>query len=342
MVKDESGVVNNSIDDLWAEDLDAPLPEAIAESKVHGQLPDKLKRKQIQVGFRELPDGSEAKFKVGLTDLIRDVFEKGAKALKKPLLPPDSANPLDILRCRKRRGEGWSDPITNLDQPLWLTLINGCTRHFGIEYVLAVKINTIWRIAPADSMTPRELLTSFDLDPAQYSLYKPDSIEPLPADTPISLSRGDMFEAQKDGRYGNSAKLQRPRRGSQTIEDDVQALKEAGSKARLFTFNGQKYVEVEGLAAPSPPWSRNLITILIAIPATYPTSGLDAFYIDMSITHSSGSIPNKSGDAMIDGRAWGLISWHYANNRPWNPLSDDLSTHIEHCRGALLHRGVTQ
>ena len=197
-------------------------------------------------------------------------------------------------------------------------------------------------VLPAPKMTPRELLTSFGFDPAQFSLYRADSTELLPPDTPISLKRGDMFEAQKDGRYGNASKTSRPPRGSQTIEDDIHELKEAGIDARLLIESGQRYVEVRGIAVPSPPWSKNKSNILIAIPGTYPMGGLDAFYLDLQINHSSGSIPNLQSVVQINGRSWGLISWHYANNRPWNPLCDDLSTHIEHCRGAFMRRGVTQ
>lgn len=342
MSKQDEVVVDELADEQWVEDVDAELPEAVAEGKKHGRLPDKAKRLKVRLGIRELPDGEEVKFQASLTDTLREVFELGAKALDKPLLPTGPAQPLDTLHYRKRRGDGWSDPITDLERPLWLALAEGFTRRLGVEYVLAVKINTKWGIAPSASVTPRQLLTSFGFDPAQFSLYRPDSIDPLPPDTPLSLKRGNMFEAQKDGRYGASMTAVRPPRGSQTIEDDVAALEEAGFKARLFTYSGQKYVEVKGIEAPSPPWSLSSVTILIAIPATYPAGGLDAFYIETTVTHSSGSIPNQSQTAQIDGRSWGLISWHYSSGRPWNPLHDDLTTHIQHCKGAILRRGVTQ
>jgi hypothetical protein len=338
----DPAVVDEVVDDQWLEDIDAVLPKPIAAAEVDGRLPAKARLLKVQVGFRELPHGHEAKFKASLTDTLLEVFAEGAHQLGKPLLPPGSNHPLDVLRCRERHGEKWSDSITGLERPLWLALAQGCTRHFGIEYVLAVKINTEWAIAPSTTMTPRELLTSFGFDPSQFSLYKPDSTEPLPADTAVSLYRGDMFEAQKDGRYGASAKPKRPSRGSQTIEDDVEAVEEAGIEARLLSCGGQEYVEVRGAEVPSPPWSLDKLTLLISVPATYPAGGLDAFYIELPVRHASGAIPYQSQTAQIDFRSWGLISWHYQASRPWNPLHDDLSTHIEHCRGALLKRGVTQ
>jgi E2/UBC family protein E len=269
------------------------------------------------------------------------VFSKGAKALGEPLLPPSPQAPLDALRYLQRRSE-WSDPLKKLDQPLWLALVHGVTRHLGIEYKLSVKINTRWGIAPSVTATPRELLTSFGMNPQEFSLYTVDGVEPLPADTPLSLQRGDCFEAQKDGKYGSTLVVSRALRGSQTIEDDIEAANGAGETARLVAVGSQKYVEVRDIGVPSPPWGNVRANILIAIPATYPSGGLDAFYVELPFTHSSGPIPNQQSTVSIDGRNWALISWHYHETRPWNPSQDDLTTHIQHCRGFFLKRGIRQ
>ena len=344
-MKDEknAAVADDSFAGRWLEDVDAELPEDILKGKEHGKLPPNADRVKLQLSIRRLPDGKQENFKAGLTETLLEVFERGARELGELLLPPGSATPLDRLHCREQKGGGWGEPLKDLERPLWLALAQGCTRWLGIEYVLAVKINTKWGVAPAADTTPRALLTSFVFDPAQFSLYRTDGAEPLPADAPLSLRRGDSFEAQKDGRYGAShTSKMRPPRGSQTIEDDVEAVQEAGVDARLLNVVGQKYVEVRGVRAPSPPWSSEQAAILIAIPATYPTSGLDALYIELPFKHSSGTIPYQSGTAQIDGRNWALISWHYATSRPWNSLHDDLASHIAHCRGFFLRRGVSQ
>lgn len=338
MTKESNTVLVN--DEQWLEDIDADLPEAVAESKAHGRLPAKFERARVRLGVRQLPDGREMKFTAALTDTLREVFERGAETLGKPLLPPGSPRPLDTLHCRERGGQGWGEPLEELGRPLWLALAQGCTRHLGINYVLAVKINTKWGVAPSANATPRELLTSFGFDPAEFSLYRADGAAPLPPDAPLTLERGDTFEAQKDGRYGAPAGTVRPVRGTQTVEDDVEAAREAGINVRLFAEGGQRYVEVRDLPVPSPPWSRDRANILVAIPATYPVGGLDAFYLELTITHANGSVPYQSSTAQVDGRAWGLISWHYAINRPWSPRHDDLLSHIEHCRGYFLRRGV--
>ena len=130
-----------------------------------------------------------------------------------------------------------------------------------------------------------------------------------------------------------------PPRGLQTIEDDVVTVAAAGFQTQIVTGEGQQYVEVRGLTIPSPPWSGEEGTVLIAIPETYPRGGLDAFYLEQSVTQG-GDMPYQQSVTTIDGRSWGLISWHYADGKIWNPKHDDLASHIEHCRGFFLSRGV--
>jgi hypothetical protein len=334
-------VANEPTDGLWMEDVDADPPREISESKTHGKLPAKLEKAKVALTVQEFPDGNRVHMKAALANTLREVFARGARELGKELLPPGSVTPLDTLHCRERKGGGWSEPLTNLDRPLWLALAQGCTRGLGIDYKLVVKINTKWGVAPAVNATPRTLLEAFGFSPNEFSLYAIDSTTPLPPDTPLALKRGQTFEAQKDGQYGASVATDAPPRGSQTIEDDVSAVQEAGVDARLFTENGQRYVELRSILVPSPPWSASRANIVVAVPATYPMSGLDAFYLELPFGHANGSIPYQQSTVQIGGRSYALISWHYASNRPWNSLRDDLASHIEHCRGFFLRRGVS-
>jgi hypothetical protein len=130
-----------------------------------------------------------------------------------------------------------------------------------------------------------------------------------------------------------------PPRGLQTLAQDVDAVKATGVTARAFSVTSQTYVEVRGLEVPSPPWSSTHANILIAAPATYPNGGLDAFYLEQTITQG-GTVPYQQSVVTIDGRTWGLISWHYADGRAWNPSKDDLASHVAHCRGFFLKRGL--
>jgi hypothetical protein len=131
---------------------------------------------------------------------LLEVFELSAKELQAELLPPRPATPLDRFR-------GIYDG--SIGEPLDLSITLGefleerpSTHHFAVELVLAIRVNTRWRVAPTAEMTPVAILTLFGLSSDEYSLYRPHEHEPLPPNAPVRLHRGEGFEAQKDGRYG--------------------------------------------------------------------------------------------------------------------------------------------
>lgn len=133
---------------------------------------------------------------------LLEVLQGGARRADVHLLP-NCDDPLDQLRNYVRRRET-GPRIDDLSQPLGDFLARDDTTHrFGIELVLAIRVNTRWAEAPKEQMTPREITELFNLDYTQYTLYRPDSAEPLPLDEAICLERGMAFEAQADGRYGS-------------------------------------------------------------------------------------------------------------------------------------------
>jgi hypothetical protein len=139
--------------------------------------------------------------RVARTALLLEVLDEGARKLDVKLLP-NPQQPLDLLRGVYRDHET-GGPL-NLDLTLAEFLRREpVTHHFAVELVLAIQINTRWRVAPQQEMTPRTILELAGLSPAEYSLYYPcDSVDPLPPDIPIKLHRGQRFEAQRDGKYG--------------------------------------------------------------------------------------------------------------------------------------------
>lgn len=321
----------------WADSLEHSVPETVITSAQGGLMSPELTNLHVRLSARQLPDGPATHFHAHLGDTLLHVYEKAAEALHERLLPPSPALPLDLLFFHARNGE-WKAPVTNLEVPLWEALGEGMTRHLGIEYRLIVRVNAKWGVAKAERMTPRELLQEFGFDPAQFSLYRHDSSEPLPPDSPIHLHRGEHFEAQKDGKYGGAASPSVIIRGIQRIEDDVEQMRLSGESIRLVSEGAQRYVEAT-IQIPCPPWSSPTALILIAVPTNYPTAKLDAFYLDSAI-NIGGSIHRAQLSGPILGKKWNLISWHYSGARQWNPRIDDLQTHVAHCRGFFLQRGV--
>lgn len=159
---------------------------------------------EISVERFDEPTHERQHFRMPLGATLLEVLDKGAREFEEHLLP----NPEELLD--KLRGV-YQDHQTG--EPLNLELTLGeflqeepRTHHFAVELVLAIRINTRWRIAPEKEMTPKEILTLAGLSWEEYSLYYPhDSVVPLPPDTPVELHRGKHFEAQRDGKYGNGA-----------------------------------------------------------------------------------------------------------------------------------------
>jgi hypothetical protein len=321
----------------WSEHPDHLVPDHILEGAKCGTLSDEFTSLHVSLSVRRLPSGHATHFHARLGDSLLRVYEEAAEALQEKLLPPQPTLPLDLLLFQPRDGE-WRPPVTSLEAPLWEALAEGMSRHLGIEYRLIVRINAKWGVATSERMTPRGLLAEFGFDPAQFSLYKHDSNEPLPPDVPLHLHRGEHFEAQKDGRYGGTTSPSIIVRGLQRIEDDIEQMTRAGESARLVSEGTQQYAEVM-ISIPSPPWSKATALILIAVPGNYPTGGLDAFYVDPAIT-LGGAIHRAQASGPLLGKMWNLISWHYSANRPWNPHADDLQAHVAHCKGFFLARGV--
>lgn len=330
----EGIIAEEQADTQWHDDPTLALPEEVGQRHLAtGCLPEPLLHLKIRLTLRRWPEGKVEHIQARLGETLLEMMRSGVQELKEPVLPPPPAMPSDFLRGQ--RHHEWSEPIQHLSTPLWVALSTGFSRHFAIEYRLAVQINARWGVAERSEMTPRELLTQFGFQPNEYTLYKADNKDPLPPDSPLHLKRGEKFEGQKDGRYGSSSVLS-------PVGRELEALAPDGLHAVVRDHNGQCYVEVSNVTVPTPPWSKDNVAILIAVPAAYPMGGLDAFYVEAGLAHAAGTVPYQQGVSAIAGKEWRLISWHYTLNRPWNAKSDDLRSHIEHCRGFFLTRGVGQ
>jgi hypothetical protein len=123
--------------------------------------------------------------------------------------------------------------------------------------------------------------------------------------------------------------------------EEVRELVARGVPVELTELNGQCYALVKGVDAPAPPWSKTSFDILVAIPAAYDAADLDAFYIELPYSYNGGEHPRIKGQVIEHlERKWQLVSWHYADGRPWVKGQDTIETHIAHCHGFFLHRGA--
>lgn len=160
--------------------------------------------RELHVTIRLLTGGREVSFKEPANAPLLEILLDGARHLGVTLLPPSPAAPLDRLHDFGRHGHV-GPAIDDIGQALGAYLKEpGTTPDFGIELVLAFRVNTRWAVATAPQMTPKEILAlpAINLPYQEYTLYLPGSNNPLPLNQPITLHRGEALEAQRDGKYG--------------------------------------------------------------------------------------------------------------------------------------------
>lgn len=160
-------------------------------------------KKELNIKVCLLPKNEFRIIRTKLVDTLSQMMEKIATKFNEVLLPPNPQNPYDQLFCYDRH-DNLIGPLTELSLPLWRLLIQyHCKLKFGLKLLLSFKVNTTWVIAPKSQMTPKEILGLCGMDYTQFTLYLPDSADPLPLDGVLTISRGDYFEALKDGKYGD-------------------------------------------------------------------------------------------------------------------------------------------
>lgn len=183
--------------------LEEKIEGGVAVQETPGELAA-ARPHEVTVTVRVLPTGTPVKFKVAETASLLQLTKEGAQQLGVTLLPPAPQPPLDRLHNLGKHDQP-GPAIEDLQQPVGEYLKQKeTTKDFGIELVLAFRVNTRWAVAPQSPMTPREVLAlpAINLDHTQYTLYPPGSATPLPLDTPVTIERGMAFEAQRDGKYG--------------------------------------------------------------------------------------------------------------------------------------------
>lgn len=163
------------------------------------------KTKDVQISTRLLAEGAqEHKFKMEVDATLLGVLQEGVERAGEALLANED-EPLDLLRNLGKHDQP-GEPIADLAQSLGEYLEDkDATKAFGIELVLAFQVNSRWAVATGPQMTPREILAlpAINLEFQSYTLYARDSIDLLPLDMPVTITRGLRFDAQADGKYGS-------------------------------------------------------------------------------------------------------------------------------------------
>ena len=127
-----------------------------------------------------------------------------------------------------------------------------------------------------------------------------------------------------------------------TAKAEIEHLAASGTDVALATDGVQPYARVRGIEAPSPPWDRTKYDILIAIPIAYDLgTGLDGFYVALPYSFDNGEHNRVNGQLVtLDHHQWKAVSWHYPDGKEFCIGTDNIESHIIHCRGFFLARGA--
>lgn len=110
--------------------------------------------------------------------------------------------------------------------------------------------------------------------------------------------------------------------------------KRAGSNPPTFTplSNGGVLVEIENVDISGQGWNRDKVKLLFVIPAGYPASQPDCFWVEPAgFRMANGGTPQNTNDAnpipgdVNPGRLTTWFSWHL---QTWNPSKDSLVTYF--------------
>lgn len=113
------------------------------------------------------------------------------------------------------------------------------------------------------------------------------------------------------------------------LEDDEQYLKDKGYVYDCRQGDtGQVYVIIKDYPIP-PGYTRDKVDLMVIIPAGYPISPMDMFWVNPEIRYVQNSLYPKNADIFEDhiGIRWQRFSRHYITH-PWRPGVDSLSSHL--------------
>ena len=117
------------------------------------------------------------------------------------------------------------------------------------------------------------------------------------------------------------------------LPEDIEYLdaNHRGRWQKLSEGSGKYGLLIEGFSIPAG-FLQSTVNLLILIPAGYPASPLDMFYVSPPLKKVNGA---EAGALSIEGhfgRHWQRWSRHYQ----WSPGEDDLNRHIEYVWHELL------
>ena len=80
-----------------------------------------------------------------------------------------------------------------------------------------------------------------------------------------------------------------------------------------------------------------VVRLLLRVPALFPETRPDMFWVSPPVRTSSGGLPTGTGDESIQGEVWQRFSWHLKEGA-WDPRQHSMRDFMR-CVRARLERG---
>ncbi len=117
-------------------------------------------------------------------------------------------------------------------------------------------------------------------------------------------------------------------------EPDLECLESKGYQFDIQELNNEIHIIIENFLFP-PVYSPQFASLLIMLPAGYPTANPDMFWTYPDVKLTSGAWPLASEyHQAFHGKNWQRWSRHYPGN--WRPGIDGLRTYLASVKAELL------
>ncbi len=126
-----------------------------------------------------------------------------------------------------------------------------------------------------------------------------------------------------------------PRRVFALLEVDQRHLDRLGFFWETVKDGERRWLLIHDYPVP-PGYTVSQIQLALEIPDTYPGAQIDMFYVHPTLVLSSGAIiPSTGSDMKIHGVSFRRWSRHRGENAKWNPLFDNVVTHLALVESAI-------
>ncbi|TBY54415.1 hypothetical protein E0H59_13005 [Rhizobium leguminosarum bv. viciae] len=134
----------------------------------------------------------------------------------------------------------------------------------------------------------------------------------------------------------NGAARPAPLRDFALLEPDESYLDDLGLQWEIRVSDGNRWLVIKDFPLPDA-YTAGSTTLALLVPPTYPQAEIDMFYCYPPVVRSSGaSIPNTEATQAIGGLNFQRWSRHRGAIVPWNPLRDNVVTHLALVESALV------